>query len=53
MKKELWNCRKCNIEIGGHNQYLHDGMCDDCYFREYFPEDHAAYEKRIIKKNGK
>ena len=53
MKEELWNCRKCNIEIGGHNQYLHDGMCDDCYFREYFPEDQAAYEKRIIKKNGK
>ncbi len=53
MKEESWNCRKCNIEIGGHNQYLHDGMCDDCYFREYFPEDQAAYEKRIIRKHNK
>ena len=48
MKEESWNCRKCGITIGGHNQYLHDGMCDDCFFREYFPEDQAAYEKRVI-----
>ena len=53
MKEESWNCRKCKIIIGGHNQYLHDGMCDDCYFKEYFPEDQASYEKRVMKINDK
>ena len=52
MTEDSWNCRKCNVTIGGHNQYLHDGMCDDCYFKEYFPEDQAAYERRTIKKNN-
>jgi|GEM_PF-2398321 len=32
-------CKKCKTEIGGHNQFLHDGMCDDCFFEEYFPEE--------------
>ena len=53
MKQESWNCKKCNVDIGGHNQYLHDGMCDDCYFKEYFPDDQADYEKRTIKKDNK
>ncbi|MBN2367519.1 hypothetical protein JXC34_00745, partial [Candidatus Woesearchaeota archaeon] len=39
MKEEVFYCKKCKIEIGGHNQYLHDGMCDDCYFDEYFPDE--------------
>jgi len=38
MGDENFCCRKCNAKIGGHNQYLHDGMCDDCFFREYFPD---------------
>src|SRR3989338_10092013 len=42
--EEKFNCRKCKIEIGGHNQYLHDGMCDDCYFGEYFPEEAQIFE---------
>ena len=53
MEKEVWNCKKCDIIIGGHNQYLHDGMCDTCFFRTYFPEDQKAYEKRIIKIGGR
>ena len=43
-----WNCKKCGIEIGGHNQYLHDGMCDDCFFMKYFPEDEKARRKRLV-----
>ncbi len=43
MVEKKFNCRKCKKIIGGHNQYLHDGMCDDCFFEEYFPEPN--YEK--------
>lgn len=39
MTKEEFLCRKCSIKIDGHNQYCHDGMCDDCFFKEYFPDD--------------
>jgi hypothetical protein len=49
MSNENWHCKKCNILIDGHNQYCHDGMCDDCFNQEYFPEDQTAYEQRIIK----
>ncbi len=45
--EEQFNCQKCKIEIGGHNQYLHDGMCDDCFFNEYFPEDAQIFETEI------
>lgn len=33
------NCRKCGIAIGNHNKYLHDGMCGDCFFSTYAPEE--------------
>jgi len=39
MEEEKFNCKKCGEEIGGHNQYCHDGMCDDCFFDAYFPEN--------------
>ena len=39
MEEEKFNCKKCNKEIGGHNKYCHDGMCNDCFFDTYFPED--------------
>lgn len=39
MEEEKFNCRKCGKEIDAHNQYLHDGMCNDCFFDTYFPED--------------
>ncbi|MBI4980593.1 hypothetical protein HZC30_03495 [Candidatus Woesearchaeota archaeon] len=41
--EEKFNCKKCKTVIGGHNQYLHDGMCDDCFFAEYFPEDAQVF----------
>ncbi len=34
-----FNCRECGTKIGGHNKYCHDGMCDDCFFETYFPEE--------------
>ena len=39
MEEEKFKCKKCNKEIGGHNQYCHDRMCNDCFFDTYFPED--------------
>jgi len=39
MKEEKFNCGKCRKEIGRHNQYLHDGMRNDCFFETYFPEE--------------
>lgn len=42
--EEQFNCRKCKIDIGGHNQYLHDGMCNNCFFSEYLPEDAQVFE---------
>ena len=45
--EEKFNCSKCGIEIYGHNQYCHDGMCDDCFFKEYFPEDAQVSETDI------
>ena len=42
--EKVFDCQKCKIKIGGHNQYLHDGMCDDCFFAEYFPEDAQVFE---------
>lgn len=44
MKEEQFQCRKCNISIGGHNQYLHDRMCDDCFFDVYFLEEAQVVE---------
>jgi hypothetical protein len=29
--KKEHNCKKCNIQIGKHNLYWHEGMCDDCF----------------------
>jgi Fe-S-cluster containining protein len=47
MKKEMFTCKRCGIPIGGHNQYLHDGMCDECFFEVYFPEDAQIFETDI------
>lgn len=33
-----FNCRKCNKKISAHNKDWHDGMCDECFNRQYFPE---------------
>lgn len=45
---ERFYCKKCNTEIDGHNQFLHDGMCDDCFSEVYFPEDQKKYMRRVI-----
>lgn len=34
--RERLRCKKCGKEIDGHNEYCHDGMCDDCFFNAYF-----------------
>lgn len=44
MEKDRFNCRKCGVVIGEHNQYLHDGMCDDCFFGTYFPMEVEIFE---------
>ena len=45
--KEEFICKHCGIPIGKHNQYLHDGMCDECFFDVYFPEEAQIYEMDI------
>ena len=45
--KEQFQCKECNISIGGHNQYLHDGMCDDCFFEIYFSEEAEIVETDV------
>lgn len=49
MVEEKFSCRKCKKTIGGHNQYLHEGMCDDCFFEEYFPEEAQIFETELEK----
>lgn len=43
LNEEIFYCKKCKTRISGHNQYLHDEMCDDCFFKEYFPEEENPY----------
>jgi len=38
-KKMNFNCRKCNKKISAHNKDWHNGMCDDCFNKQYFPRD--------------
>lgn len=33
-----FNCKKCNKKISAHNKDWHDGMCDECFNKAYFPE---------------
>lgn len=42
-----YNCRECNKKISAHNKDWHDNLCDDCFNREYFPEDAQIYETDI------
>ncbi len=51
IREEKFQCRKCNLPIGGHNQYLHDGMCDDCFFEMYFPEEALIVETDLEQKD--
>jgi len=42
-----FNCTKCGVVIGEHNQYLHDGMCDDCFFDAYFLVEVEIFETDV------
>ena len=33
-----FNCSNCKAEISAHNKDWHNGMCDDCFNKEFFPE---------------
>ena len=30
-----YNCKKCNNKISIHNKDWHNGMCDECFNKEY------------------
>lgn len=34
-----YNCRECDKKVSAHNKDWHDGMCDDCFNKLYFPDD--------------
>ncbi len=36
-----YNCRECNKKISAHNKDWHDGMCDECFNKKYFPDDNT------------
>ena len=33
-----FSCKKCKDKISAHNKDWHDGMCDDCFDKEHFPD---------------
>ena len=36
-----FNCKECDKKISAHNKDWHDGMCDDCFNKKYFPDTFA------------
>ena len=30
-----YNCKKCNNKISAHNKDWHNGMCDECFNKEF------------------
>ncbi|MFH1849334.1 MAG: SEC-C metal-binding domain-containing protein [archaeon] len=34
-----FNCKKCKAKISAHNRDWHNGMCDECFNKEYHPDD--------------
>lgn len=42
-----FNCKECNKKISAHNKDWHDGMCDECFNKKYFPEDAQIFETDI------
>lgn len=34
-----YNCSKCKAKISAHNKDWHNGMCDDCFNKEFFLEE--------------
>lgn len=33
-----FNCKKCNVKISAHNKDWHNGLCDDCFNKEFSPD---------------
>lgn len=33
-----FKCKKCEAKVGKHNLYWHEGMCNNCFFDNYFPD---------------
>jgi len=33
-----FNCSKCKTKISAHNKDWHNGMCDKCFNKEFFPD---------------
>ncbi len=33
-----FNCSKCHTKISAHNKDWHNGMCDKCFNKEFFPD---------------
>jgi uncharacterized protein len=54
-----YNCKEFGKKISAHNKDWHDGMCDECFNKKYFPEDAQIFEtdiseiKKIIKQQEK
>lgn len=42
-----FDCKKCKKKISAHNKEWHDGMCDDCFNEQYFPEEAQIIETDI------
>jgi len=40
-----FKCKKCGNAISAHKKDWHNGMCDICFNREYFPEGQANTKK--------
>ena len=34
-----FSCKKCKKKISAHNNDWHDGMCDNCFNKTYYPEE--------------
>lgn len=34
-----YNCKACNKKISAHNRDWHDGMCDECFNKKYYPDN--------------
>jgi len=32
-----YSCKNCKAKISAHNNDWHDGMCDNCHNKTYFP----------------
>ncbi len=43
-----YNCKKCDKKISAHNKDWHDCMCDECFNKEYFPENDDTNESMEI-----